>query len=93
MRTNQVTLRVESFDQEKPIQFSIYADSDSLYETLIRVTHALYERLGKEIELDSYEEFINTLHNKPLTYDDNGVCKVYENVHKANHVLEGVEEI
>ena len=77
MRTNQVSLRVELFNKEEPIQFSIYADSNHLNETLNRVIHALYDELSKRMPIDDYNDFINWFRDEPCIVYDEGVCEVY----------------
>ena len=87
MRTNQMGLRVEIFDEEKPIQFSIYSDSNDLHETLNKLFRALYDRLVKDKNLESYEDFVAS-----LTFDiepNSGVCETYDNVFDAGNKIEG----
>ena len=88
MRTNQVSLRVEIFDQEKPIQFSIYADSNNLGETLTRVFHALHERLREDMKIDNYEDFVKCLYNEPGAVHKEGVCEVYGDWFEAFRKIE-----
>lgn len=83
MRTNQMGLRVEIFDEEKPIQFSIYSDSNDLHETVNKLFRALYDRLVKDKNLESYEDFVAS-----LTFDTeptSGVCETYDDIFKAGN--------
>jgi len=92
MRTNQISLRVEIFDQEEPIQFSIYTDSNNLTESLTRMMHALYKRLSVDMTVEEYDKFIEQLFVIPGTIDESGVCEVYGDVHKSREVLEQLKE-
>ena len=75
MRSCQTSIRVELFDEDKPLQFSVYSDANDMYESLAKLMHAAYSRIAQERNCGSYEEFINELRNFEET---SGVCEVYD---------------
>lgn len=82
MRSCQTSIRVEFFDEDKPMQFSVYSDANDMYESLAKLMHAAYSRISQERNCGSYEEFINELKNIESV---SGVCEIYENQFGADH--------
>ena len=85
MRSCQTSIRVELFDEDKPMQFSVYSDANDMYESLAKLIHAAYSRISQERNCGSYEEFIDELKNIEGT---SGVCEIYEDRFRADqHII------
>lgn len=81
MRSCQASIRIELFDKDKPMQFSVYSDANDMYESLSKLMHAAYSRISQERNCGSYEEFIDELKNIESA---SGVCEIYENQFEAD---------
>lgn len=75
MRSNQATIRIEFFDNETPVQFSIYADSNNSHETLSKLLKATYDELSMSRKMDSYEDWIDSF---KFVENTHGVCETYK---------------
>ena len=84
MRSCQTSIRVELFDEDKPLQFSVYSDANDMYESLAKLMHAAYSRISQERNCGSYEEFIDELKNFEET---SGVSEVYDDRAAADQHL------
>ena len=72
MRTTQLTLNVENFEKEKPLQFSIYSDANDVAVALQKMLKEMHKQMKIETSFEEFIDEIKTTEKKTI-----GVCDVY----------------
>jgi len=74
MRKVQVSMRIELFDQDVPVQFSIYADANDIAEAFSKPLRAAYDEISKTHDIGTFDEFCENVKNAEPKF---GACEIY----------------